>query len=186
MTASPALPALHDPSSGPPVQGTLALDFALPSGLPAEPRPRALTLVTGGTEPTGGRRHGSFADRPEAAGAARAAAGAPPPEEWAGPLVQAVVEVIAGDRPPQQLVRWTTQRVYADLSRRVRILGLTTSAASRTRTERCHVRSVRVFQPRPDAAEVAAHVRHGARSRAVAARLEIQRGRWTCTAIQLG
>lgn len=171
MTARPTLPLPSpppDPSESPPVQGTLALDFPLPSGLPAVPRSPALTLVMGDGEQ--GQR----------------AAGGLTPRDWAGPFVQAVVEVIAGDRPIQQLARWTSDAVYADLSRRVRILGLTTSAASRTRTERSLVRSVRVFQPHPDAAEVAAHVRHGARSRAIAARLEADRGRWTCTVLRLG
>ncbi len=173
MTATPSLPL---PASAPGpgaglVQGTLALDFPLPSGLPAVPRTPALTLVVGGDSETS-----LPADLlPDTAA-----------RDWAGRFVQAVVEVIAGDRPLQQLLRWTDERVYADLSRRVRILGQTTSAASRHRTERSHVRSVHVFQPRPDAAEVAAHVRHGARSRAVAARLEAERGRWTCIALRLG
>lgn len=175
MTATPqlALPATSGPAdTHPPVQGALALDFTLPSGLPAVPQAPALTLVVG---------------------RGRAPADAPPSEptvpaarDWAGRFVQAVVEVIAGDRPLQQLIRWTDERVYADLSRRVRILGLTTSAASRHRTERSHVRSVHVFQPRPDAVEVAAHVRHGRRSRAVAARLEADHARWRCTALLLG
>ncbi|MDT7655230.1 MAG: hypothetical protein QOI36_6645, partial [Pseudonocardiales bacterium] len=38
----------------------------------------------------------------------------------------------------------------------------------------------------PEVAEVAAHVRHGERSRAVALRLEVHRGRWVCTALELG
>jgi Family of unknown function (DUF6459) len=170
MTAPPApalpLPAACDvPRSGG-VQGTLALEFPLPSGVPAVPRTPALTLVVGGAQPGPGPTG--------------------QPSAWAGRFVQAVVEVLAGDRPVQQLVRWTDARVYADLTRRVRVLGLTTCAASRQRTERSHVRSVHIFQPRPDAAEVAAHVRHGSRSRAVAARLEADRGRWTCTALRLG
>lgn len=170
MTATPflPLPTPSTPDTAPAVvQGTLALDFPLPSGLPAVPQAPALTLMVGTTD-------------------MRPSGPAPAPTEWAGRFVQAVVEVIAGDRPLQQLVRWTSGRVYADLNRRVRILGLTTSAASRYRTERAHVRSVHVFQPRPDAAEVAAHVRHGDRSRAVAARLETHQGRWRCTALLLG
>src|SRR3990170_4663243 len=102
MTATPqlALPTTSPAADAHPlVQGALALDFALPSGLPAVPQAPALTLLVGGTD----------------------------------------------------------ERVYADLSRRVRILGLTTSAASRHRTERSHVRSVHVFQPHPDVAEAAAH-----------------------------
>jgi Family of unknown function (DUF6459) len=172
MTASPSLPlptlTPTDPAA-PLTQGTLALNFPLASGVPAVPQAPALTLVVGGAETVPGT-----------------GAPVPAPGAWAGRFVQAVVGVVAGDRPLQQMVRWTNERVYADLSRRVRILGLSTSAASRHRTERSHVRSVHVFQPRPDAAEVAAHVRHGSRSRAVAARLEAERGRWTCTALQLG
>ena len=159
-------------TESPTVQGTLALDFPLPSGLPAVPQAPALTVVVGG------------ADLPMPAPGSTPPALAP--RDWAGRFVQAVVEVVAGDRPLQQLVRWTNERVYADLSRRVRVLGLTTSAAARHRTERSHVRSVHIYQPRPDAAEVAAHIRHGARSRAVAARLEARRGRWTCTDLKLG
>ncbi len=175
MTATPSLPlptVSRDVAPPTLTQGTLALDFALPSGVPAVPQAPALTLVVGG------------AQTPELC--SPPAGPVPAPKDWAARFVQAVVEVIAGDRPLQQLVRWTDERVYADLSRRVRILGLTTSAASRHRTERSHVRSVHIFQPRPDAAEVAAHVRHGSRSRAVAARLEADRARWRCTALRLG
>jgi hypothetical protein len=182
-SATPApslpLPAAALVAPPPPVQGTLALDFRLPSGLPATPAAPPLTLVVGGEEAPD-----TLPGEPVAA--APPLPVAPPPRVWAGRFVQAVVEVIAGDRPPQQLLRWTSARVYADLSRRVRILGLTTSAATRHQVERSHVRSVHIFQPVPHAAEVAAHVRHGARSRAVAARLEAQRGRWTCTALRLG
>ena len=157
----------------PPLEGALALDFPLPSGLPAVPRAPELTLVVGRADPPP-----TAPERPQCP--------APGARDWAARFVQAVVEVIAGDRPLQQMIRWTDERVYSDLSRRVRILGLTTSAASRNRTERSQVRSVHVYQPHPGAAEVAAHVRHGPRSRAVAARLEAERGRWTCTALRLG
>ncbi len=53
MTATPYLPlpaSLSDLAPAAPVQGTLALDFALPSGLPAVPRTPALTLVVGGEQ----------------------------------------------------------------------------------------------------------------------------------------
>jgi hypothetical protein len=48
------------------------------------------------------------------------------------------------------------------------------------------VRSVHVFLPQPQSAEVSVHVRHGERSRAIAARLEHRGGRWVCTALELG
>jgi rhodanese-related sulfurtransferase len=48
------------------------------------------------------------------------------------------------------------------------------------------VRSVHVFLPSPASAEVSVHVRHGQRSRAIAARIERFDGRWTCTALEFG
>lgn len=142
------------------VQGTLALDLGLPPTAPPPPEP-PLHLVT--AEP---------AEREVQA--------------WAARFAQAVVEVVGGDRPTSQLLRWTTARVYNDLSRRVRILARTSVAPQRMRTVRPQVRSVHVCQPRPDCAEVSVHVRHGQRSRALAARLERKDGHWTCTALQLG
>jgi hypothetical protein len=189
MTASPALPLPPIPAGSPaPAQmhGALALDFPLPSGLPAVPQAPPLTLVVAAAEPPDGVLPEVVATGAPGAEGRPAPISLPAARDWAGRFVQAVVEVIAGDRPLQQLVRWTDERVYADLSRRVRVLGLTTTAATRHRVERSQLRSVHVFQPHPEAAEVAAHVRHGPRSRAVAARLEAVRGRWTCTALQLG
>jgi uncharacterized protein DUF6459 len=139
------------------VQGTLALDLRGCAGMPATPE---LHIVTG---------HGGD-----------------DVHTWAARFAQAVVEVVGGDRPVTQLLRWTTRRVYEDLARRVRILGQTAPANQRLRTVRPQVRSVHVFQPGPECAEVSVHVRHGHRSRALAARLELEEGRWTCTALLLG
>lgn len=105
---------------------------------------------------------------------------------WAARFAQAVVEVLGGDRPLPQLVRWTSQRVYLELERRMSILARTSDAGRRKRTVRPQVRSVHVFHPTPESAEVSVHVRHGQRSRAIAARLELTRGRWQCTVLQLG
>ena len=105
---------------------------------------------------------------------------------WAARFAQGVVEVLGGDRPLPQLVRWTTRPVYQDLDRRLSILARTSVAERRLRTIRPQVRSVHVCHPTPEAAEVSVHVRHGRRSRAIAARLELQQGHWRCTALQLG
>ncbi|HET6627759.1 MAG TPA: Rv3235 family protein [Nocardioidaceae bacterium] len=145
------------------VQGTLALDLRGCTGMPGTPelKPR-LNLVDG---------DGRAVDEVEA---------------WAARFAQAVVEVLGGDRPLSQLVRWTTSRVYADLGRRVRILARTAPARQRLRTVRPQVRSVRVFQPTPASAEVSVHVRHGRRSRALAARLQLDDDHWQCTDLELG
>lgn len=159
MAANSSLPARRLP----PVQGTLALEMPSP-GLPEQTRPD-LRLVSGG-RPT--------------------PAGTPPAVQWAARFVQAVVEVVAGDRPVQQLVRWTDEAVFTDLQHRVDVLSSTSNADLRCRTERSQLRSVRVCQPSPAVAEVSAHVRHGGRSRAIAVRFEATRGRWLCTALQFG
>lgn len=143
------------------VQGTLALDLG-PTA-PA-PQPPALYAVAEQQGP-----------RPEAEVRA-----------WAARFAQAVVEVTGGDRPLTQLVRWTSPRVYADLGRRVRIMAQNRPVGQRIRTIRPQVRSVHVFQPAPTSAEVSVHVRYGQRSRALAARLELRGGHWTCTALLVG
>ena len=107
-------------------------------------------------------------------------------QAWAARFAQATVEVIGGDRPLTQLLRWTNARVYTDLDRRVRILGRTAPAPQRRRTVRPQVASVHVCRPGAGIAEVSVHVRHGHRSRALAARLERREGRWMCVALQLG
>ena len=107
-------------------------------------------------------------------------------EAFAHRFASAVVEVVGGDRGPSQLLRWTTDRVYADLQRRSALLARTTPGDRRVRRLRSQVRSVHVFCPSPEAAEISVHVRHGERSRAIAARIEQMGGRWCCTALQFG
>ena len=144
-------------------------------GSVASGRPRRLAAVP--AEGTAGASAGG----PAADGPA-----VPDAEAWASRLVQAVSEVLAGDRPISQLVRFTDEAVFTDLNRRVRMLGLTTTATTRGARDRSAVRSVRVCTPAWNVAEVAAHVRHGDRSRAIALRMEIRRHRWVCTALELG
>lgn len=143
-----------------PVQGTLALDF-------------------GGPEP---------ATRPPVPGGAglRAVPGLRAElDAFASRFSAVLVEVLGGDRGPQQLLRWTSVEVYDDLVRRSRALAGTTGSDERLRRLRAQVRSVHLFCPSPEAAELSIHVRHGQRSRAIAARLEHHQ-RWTCVALELG
>lgn len=157
------------PGAAPGVSGSLAL------AVPAAP----LSSRSGRTAPELRLLPGGdTGDRP--------GAGGDEVKVWAGRFAQAVVEVLGGDRPLAQLVRWTSQRVYLELERRLAILHRTQDAGRRMRTVRPQVRSVHVFHPTPHSAEVSVHVRHGQRSRAIAARLELVRGRWQCTALLLG
>jgi hypothetical protein len=161
LVAVPTLPKTTSASPLPVTQGALALRYQTEPDLHAVPAPPVLRLV-----PTG--------------------PSLPDAHAWATRLVQAVAEVLAGDRPIGQLVRFTDTMVFTDLNRRVRVLGLTTTATARGAKERSAVRSVRVFNPATEVAEVCAHVRYGDRSRAMALRLEVHRGRWICTALELG
>jgi hypothetical protein len=101
-------------------------------------------------------------------------------------FAQAVVEVIGGDRGVHQLMRWTTEWVYADLMHRSHALQRTTPGDQRLRRVRATVRSVHLFRPHEDAAELSIHVRHGHRSRAIAARIERIEGRWRCSVLDFG
>jgi hypothetical protein len=108
----------------------------------------------------------------------------PDPGTWAGQLARAVTEVLAGDRPLPQLMRWTDETVFADLSRRTAALAQA-GAGRRGPRNRVGVRSVHVCEPRDGVIEAAVHVRQGHRSRALALRLEGLDGRWRCTALQI-
>ena len=107
-------------------------------------------------------------------------------DAFAARFAQAVVEVIGGDRGVHQLMRWTTEGVYADLLHRSHALHRTTPGDQRLRRVRATVRSVHLSRPQEDAAELSIHVRHGHRSRAIAARIERIEGRWRCSVLQFG
>ena len=154
------------------VQGTLALDVLRRPEVPVQ---RHLAAVTASEQ-----LRDTSDDAPTTA---------PPDPEvraWAARFAQAVVEVAGGDRPLPQLLRWTSPRVYAELGRRVRVMAQSRPVEQRRRTLRPQVRSVHLCRPVPTVAEVSVHVRHGRRSRAIAARLELRSDRWTCTALRIG
>lgn len=169
----PAGPDRLRPAPIAPVDGALALQRSCPQQTlsPAAPLTPELRLVP---------------DRPTGASPGTSSPADEDLHAWAARLAQGVVEVLGGDRPLTQLVRWTSQRVYVDLDRRVRLLARVPGAGSRQGGIRPQVRSVHVCRPTATVAEVSVHVRHGQRSRAMAARLEHVRGRWQCTALQLG
>jgi len=107
-------------------------------------------------------------------------------EQWARRFAQAAVEIVGGDRPAGQLLRWTTGEVYADLRRRAVLVaraGGHTPGAGRVTAVRPQVLSVHSTFVGVQAVESSIHVRYGERSRAVAARFERRRGRWLCTAL---
>jgi Family of unknown function (DUF6459) len=158
-----------------PGQVELPLEWVLPSGLPARPD-LPLVLLRGGaaSDDEEAEEEDDFGPLPTP----RAAL--PSPGPWAGRLVQAVVEVIGGDRPLGQLVRWTHEDVYDQL----RMLAAR-RPATWPRRVRASVRSVHVAEPIDGIAEVCAVVHDGVRARAYALRLEGADGRWCCTELVL-
>lgn len=149
----------HPPDRVPamPGQQFLALEFLLPSGLPAIPQIPATAM----TSPA---KRGDVSP-------------------WAARLAQAVLEVEAAERPVTQLGQWVLPAIYRRLDRRQQLRARQLDA--RAPRSRCpeQVRSVHVCHPTPDIAEVSVVTGGSERSRAMALRLERRKGRWLCTAL---
>jgi len=159
----------HRPRAKDGIQGTLALAFDLPNGLPAEPEASPPLRLVPPLDIQSAKRP------PVRHGTARA---------WAGRLACAVVEVLAGERPAPQLLRWTTEEVYDVVARRARRAGRDGELAASGRPKPA-VRSVRVCEPAEGVVEACAVVGRGDRFSAVALRLESVEGRWRCTALEM-
>ena len=149
-------------------QTVLALEFPLPTGLPAEPVvPPRLQLVD--DDPFG------VVATPRSA--------LPAATPWTARLAQAIAEVVAGDRPLGQLVRWTTCEVLDTLTEQavLRRRGPTAGPGRR----RAQVRSLRVTEPADGVIEAAVLVVGAGRPLPMALRLEGLDGRWQCTVLEL-
>lgn len=108
-------------------------------------------------------------------------------EEHARRVGAAVVEIVGGDRPVSQLLRWTSPDVYHDLARRAHLVAAAAGrrpAAGGIQSVRPQLAGVRTSFVTDSCAEVSLHVRYGPRSRAVAARFELRRERWQVTALE--
>ena len=108
-------------------------------------------------------------------------------EQWAWRYAQAAVEIVGGDRPVSQLLRWSTRTVYDDLARRALLVaraGGHGPGQGRVQPVRPVVVSVRSCFVHPGVAEVGVHLRYGGRSRALAIRFEQLDGRWQCSALE--
>lgn len=150
------------------VQGTLALDLQ-PRFDPPEP------VWTGPGRPTADV---IAIEEPQRLGL----------EQWAGRYLQAAVEIVGGDRPVSQLLRWSSREVYENLDRRAQLVaraGRHQPGQGRVQPVRPRVIGVHSCFLARDQVEVSAHVRYGDRSRAVAARFgRAADQRWCCTALE--
>jgi hypothetical protein len=145
------------------VQGTLALDFE-----PRREPPPAPVIPIDRSGLTAGRAGGDI-------------------EAWARRYVQAAVEIVGGDRPITQLLRWSAPEVYNDLEYRAHLVaraGRHHPGTGRVQPVRPQVRGVRTLAIADGIVEVSALLRYGERHRAIAARFERIRGHWRCTALE--
>lgn len=107
----------------------------------------------------------------------------PAATEWGRRLVQVVVEVMCGQRPPVQLLRWTSQPVYDEVLAQTLPSPRPGTYSARRRPR---VSSVRVCEPVDGVAELSAVVHGQYRVQALALRLEGRDGRWQVTALEAG
>ncbi len=160
---------------------------------PARPR----LLLPPATEPVAAPPHGQVAMRPEVRSllapvtaaawaipgrfgtAEPAAAPLPDPDRLCGAVVVAAIEALRSSRPLAQLARWVSPAVYEALSRAAR-------PAPVGRPRAVVVRGVRLCRISPTVAEGSAVVHDGERVRAAAVRLEVHRGSWRATVLQIG
>ena len=178
-----APPREHSPRRS--TQGSLALAYVLPGGVPAVPEPvPPLRLVDVVARDARGGADGRGAGQAESEITAFVArqptrsAELPDPRRWAVRLAQGIVEALHGHRPLQQLIRWTDEPVYRLLERRRSVQRAGTGP-------RPLVRSMRICQPGDGVVEASAVVETGGRCRALAMRLEGLDGRWRCTALEI-
>lgn len=111
-------------------------------------------------------------------------------EQLTARITNAAVEVLAGQRPVQQLAPWLPRDLLARLQLRAH-LGRVETAPPRSRAARAHrastVTSVRASFVSPGVYEACAVVSDRLRSRAIALRLEHMSGSgWRVTALEIG
>lgn len=106
----------------------------------------------------------------------------PDPRRWAGMIGQAVVEILAGRRPPVQVVRWLEAPVYERVRRSAEAVAARGPRRSGTPVR---VRRVRVSTGLDGSVEGVVVVDDGVRCRAIALRLEGLDGRWLCSALEM-
>ena len=107
-------------------------------------------------------------------------------DAWTRRYVQAALEIVGGDRPATQVLRWTAPEVYRDLRRRAWLVGRAGDhrpGLGRVQPVRPRIMSVHSCFLDETTVECGVHVRYGERSRAVAARFERVEEHWVCTAL---
>lgn len=108
-------------------------------------------------------------------------------------VAQGALEVLGGSRPLQQMARWLDQENYERLQLRtnlVRCVGIAQASPAGLPAASAHrhivVRSARVCPVGPGVFEASVVAFDQKRVRAVALRIELRRGAWRVTALEIG
>jgi hypothetical protein len=108
---------------------------------------------------------------------------------WPRKFAQVIVEILAGSRPPRQIVPWTTERVRAHVDDLAQVL---------VSDQRPRIQRIVTSRPAASVVEMTVVVSFGPRSRALALRFEhmparpagpglpARPARWLCTEIEAG
>lgn len=99
----------------------------------------------------------------------------PDPKIWSSQLAIGIAEVLIGDRPAFQLIRWLAFDVYCSVERR----AIKPEPAGRR--IRPLLRAVQVTHISNSVVNVSAVIQKGVRGRAMAMKLVAESDRWRCT-----
>ena len=145
----------------------------------AAAKPHVSSHAPGPAEPSG------LAATPQASGQDRP----PGATAWPRQFAQVIGEILAGSRPPRQIVPWTTDRVRAQIDLLSQVLAS---------DQRPRIRRIMESRPAARVVEMTVVVSFGPRSRALAMRFEhmparrpvpglpTRPARWLCTEIETG
>ena len=109
--------------------------------------------------------------------------------KWIKLFALYVVEVVCGDRPASQLVRWTTGDVGSELRYRASLTaraGAYQPGAGRNQPIRAKVKKWHAQELSDDIVEANATIEFGDGCRALALRFERKGDDWICTALNFG
>lgn len=110
----------------------------------------------------------------------------PDPQPLLENLTRCVIEILAGARDLEQIARWLSDEVYANLLKRVMLSARARQAKALSAARPVFaIGSVTVCEPRDGIVEAVVVVRGRARTRAVAFRLEGLDRRWRATALHV-
>lgn len=102
--------------------------------------------------------------------------GLPEPKAWTKQLVTGIAEVLIGERPIFQLMRWVSFDVYLEIDKNIKQRD-----SKNKQRIRPLIRSVHIDQTSENVVQAIAVIQKGKRGRGIGIRLEAEDDRWRCT-----